>query len=156
MSAEILFYGHKQFAYFCSNFYPAEFILDGKRWSTSEHYFQAMKFMDPKLQERVRKANRPNEAARIGRDRSLPLRKDWESVKERIMMRALEAKFAQNPDIKAELLATGDAKLIEDSPVDDYWGRGRDHKGKNRLGVLLMELRDKLAIDCVLTSNHIL
>lgn len=53
------------------------------------------------------------------------------------------AKFTQNLDLKEKLLSTEDAKLIEDSPKDPYWG-GSLENSRNRLGELLMELRENL------------
>lgn len=146
MSEPILFYGKSKPAFFCSNFYPASFVLDGKRWATSEHYFQAQKFEDAALKEQIRKTNGPMEAALMGRRKDLPCRKDWLSVRDGVMKKALVAKFTQNEDIREELLATGDAKLVEDAPNDSYWGWGWDHKGRNRLGQLLMEVRAELQL----------
>ena len=71
--------------------YPIE--LDGQLWPTSEHYFQAQKFLDPQHQEAIRQAKSPMIAARLGRDRSRPLRPDWESVKVEIMRTAVRAKI---------------------------------------------------------------
>jgi N-glycosidase YbiA len=48
-----------------------------------------------------------------GGSRSYPLRSDWEKVKIDIMKDALRAKFTQHPDLHKNLLATGDAKLVE-------------------------------------------
>jgi ribA/ribD-fused uncharacterized protein len=59
------------------------------------------------------------------------------------MSKALRAKFAA-PALKTLLLSTGERPLVEDSPYDRYWGAGKDGRGKNRLGALLMELRDEL------------
>jgi len=42
------------------------------------------------------------------------------------------------------LLDTRPAYLIENSPSDKYWGCGRDGSGQNKLGVLLMQVRDEL------------
>lgn len=42
-----------------SNFAAFPFMLDGKQWPTSEHYFQAQKFKDETYQEKIRKANSP-------------------------------------------------------------------------------------------------
>lgn len=115
-------------------------------WKTSEHYYQAMKFVgtDWQYSKRVRLANTPSEAARLGRDRSYPLRLDWEHVKEIIMRRALMAKFIQNPEIKKALIDTGNATLVEHRKADSYWGDGGNGTGKNRLGIILMEVRDYL------------
>lgn len=72
------------------------------------------------------------------------LRTDWESAKDDIMRKALQAKFTQNADLKKLLKDTGNRKLIEASNRDGYWGHGRDKKGKNMLGQILMEIRNSL------------
>ena len=127
-----------------SNFSKHPIRLKGKTWPTTEHYFQAQKFAGTDYEEDIRNAPYAGAAAKMGRDRSNPLRKDWESVKEDVMYEAIKAKFTQHEDIKKVLLNSGDAKIEEDSPIDWYWGVGKDHKGKNRLGILLMRLRDEL------------
>ncbi len=128
-----------------SNFSRHAVFLKGKRWPTSEHYFQAQKFAGEPDEEDVRKANKPMLAASMGRDRKRPLRRDWERVKERVMMEALRAKFTQHEELKAVLLGTGEAVLVEHTPNDSYWGGGGDGSGRNRLGQLLMQLRAELA-----------
>lgn len=127
-----------------SNFSRHSVFLKGKHWPTSEHYFQAQKFAGTEHEEAVRRCKRPADAADMGRSRKLPLRRDWESVKDRVMLEAVRAKFAQHDDLKAVLLATGDAKLVEHTENDSYWGDGGDGSGKNRLGQLLMRVRDEL------------
>ena len=126
-----------------SNFalYPVK--LDGQTWPTSEHYFQAQKFKDKAYKNKIRKAGSPIQAARLGRDRKQKLRRDWESVKVSVMRKALEAKFTQHDELKALLISTGDAKLVEHTANDSYWGDGGG-KGRNMLGKLLMELRETL------------
>ncbi len=140
----IYFYSNNDPYGFLSNFARYQFYIDGLRWATSEHYFQAMKFHDPKIQREIRLCQSPSAAARAGRDRKKPLRSDWESVKDSIMYDAVWAKFSQNPDIAAELLATGDATLVEHTGKDFYWGDGGDGSGLNRLGNILMEVRTRL------------
>jgi ribA/ribD-fused uncharacterized protein len=127
-----------------SNFSRHTVFLKGKRWPTSEHYFQAQKFAGTEHEEAVRVCKKPSEAASMGRSRKLPLRRDWESVKEAVMLEALRAKFTQHEDLKATLLGTGDAKLVEHTANDSYWGDGGDGSGKNRLGLLLMQVRVEL------------
>jgi len=132
-----------------SNFSRHPVELDGKVWKTSEHYYQAQKFDDPILQEKIRNTKTPKVAAAIGRDKSLPIKQNWDAIKENVMCRVLRAKFDQNLTARDTLLTTGDATLIEDSPWDWYWGCGKDDTGKNRLGVLLMELRKELCDNAV-------
>lgn len=127
-----------------SNFAAYPILLREKRWPTSEHFFQAQKFADPKAQEEIRKARTPMIAARLGRDRKKRLRNDWESVKVSVMREAVEAKFRQHDDLRELLLGTGDAKLVEHTENDSYWGDGGDGSGKNMLGRVLMDVRAML------------
>lgn len=127
-----------------SNFALYPIILDGERWPTSEHYFQAQKFEDTTYRQKIRKTNSPMQAARLGRDRKQKLRRDWESAKVGIMRIAVEAKFAQHDELRALLLSTGDAKLVEHTENDDYWGDGGDGSGQNMLGRILMQLRSEI------------
>ena len=83
-------------------------------------------------------------AARMGRSRKRPLRKDWESTKDRIMYEAVLAKFTQHADLCDILLRTGDAKIVEHTDNDNYLGDGDDGSGKNRLGQILMTVREEL------------
>jgi ribA/ribD-fused uncharacterized protein len=127
-----------------SNFAPYAIMLQGKRWPTSEHFFQAQKFADPRDREEVRSAKTPMEAATLGRDRRKKLRRDWERVKVRVMREAVEAKFLQHEELRVLLLSTGDAKLVEHTENDDFWGDGGDGRGANELGRILMVVRDAL------------
>lgn len=144
MSGEILFYSVTGEHGYMSNFSRHPVKVDGKIYPTSEHYFQSQKFAGTKYESEVRRAKGPGEAAQIGRDRSLPLRRDWESVKDNVMRKVVEAKFRQHEDIRDRLFATDNAKLVEDTTDDTYWGRGSGGRGKNMLGVILMEVRSKL------------
>jgi ribA/ribD-fused uncharacterized protein len=127
-----------------SNFSRHRIWLDGKGWPTTEHYFQAMKFHEPKDQEEIRQARTPKEAAEMGRDRKRALRADWESVKDDVMRKAVSAKFSQHEDLKNLLASTGDARLVEHTKNDAYWADGGDGSGKNMLGRILMETRDMI------------
>jgi ribA/ribD-fused uncharacterized protein len=124
-----------------SNFSRHGFELDGAYWATSEHYFQAQKFADPAHRKHVAAAKTPKEAATRGRDRSKPLRRDWEKVKDDVMRRAVLKKFETHADIREVLLGTGDEPIVENAPGDFYWGCGADGSGKNMLGRILVEVR---------------
>jgi len=127
-----------------SNFSRHPVFLKGKRWPTSEHYFQAQKFSGTEHEEAVRLCKKPSEAAALGRNRKLPLRPDWESVKDQVMLEVVRAKFTQHEDLKAILLGTGDAVLVEHTTNDSYWADGGDGSGKNMLGRILMQVREEL------------
>ncbi|MBW6086680.1 DUF1768 domain-containing protein [Escherichia coli] len=122
--------------------------MTGKPRPTSEHYFQAQKFLDEKYREEIRRVSSPYGRRTHGALIVLSLCvKNWESVKEQVMRKALRAKFEQHAELRALLLATAPAKLVEHTENDAYWGDGGHGKGKNRLGYLLMELREQLAIE---------
>jgi ribA/ribD-fused uncharacterized protein len=127
-----------------SNFAPYPITLDKERWPTSEHYFQAQKFDDAAYREKVRTANSPMIAARLGRSRKQKLRRDWESVKVGVMRKAVLAKFTQHPEPQQLLLSTGEARIVEHTENDDYWGDGGDGSGRNMLGRILMQVREQL------------
>ena len=140
----IYFYGTRdQYGGF-SNFSPHGFELDGFYWPTSEHYFQAQKFAGTLHAEQIRQVKTPKEAAKMGRDRKRPLRSDWEQAKDDIMKKVVLCKFKTHADIRQVLLSTGNELIVENSPIDYYWGCGADGSGKNRLGLILMEVRDIL------------
>lgn len=125
--------------------YPAAMTIDGKSYPTVEHYMQAMKFpSNPTYQERIRTAKTAAVAKSLGSTTEVPTRPDWDTARDEAMKKALEAKFTQNPQLKQLLLDTGNRPLADASPSESYWGLGRNKKGTNRLGTLLMELRSAL------------
>jgi ribA/ribD-fused uncharacterized protein len=131
-----------------SNFAPYPVRMDGQLWPTSEHWFQAQKFAgtpaEETMQAAIHRERSPTIAARLGRSRRQPIRRDWQSVRDDVMRRVVRAKFEQHADIRAVLLGTGDAVLVEHTENDDYWGDGGDGSGRNRLGQILMEVRAAL------------
>lgn len=127
---------------FLSNFYESPMIIQGIIYPTNEHFFQAMKTLSPSEREKIASAPTPGQAKRLGRQ--VELRWDWESVKEDVMLTGLRYKFS-NPDLKEKLLATGNEELVEGNWWgDQYWGVC-DGIGKNKLGKLLMKVREELA-----------
>ena len=141
---KILFYKIKDPYGDFSNFSSHPIIINGKKYITTETYFQSQKFAGTEYEETVRLTPGPRAAAKMGRDRNLPLRKDWEIVKNSIMKDALIAKINQYPKIKELLISTKDAEIIEHTENDNYWADGGDGSGKNRLGILWMEIRNEL------------
>ena len=136
--------------YFLSNFYESPLPTEGGEviYPTVEHYFQAQKTYDLKARERIRLAQTPGEAKRIGRH--VKLRPDWNNIKDSVMHYGLIKKFNNNPDLREKLLNTGDARLEEGNNWhDNTWGNCYCPKcenivGENRLGKLLMEIREDL------------
>lgn len=142
----ITFYGTRGEHGGFSNFSAHPFEVDGFFWPTSEHYFQAQKFEDEEYREKIRTTKSAMIAARLGRSRAVPIRADWDDVKDEVMLRAVRAKFAHHKALADELLATGDEEIIEKTTRDKYWGCGTDGTGLNKLGLILMQVRGELRV----------
>ncbi|KAJ3515130.1 hypothetical protein NLJ89_g1944 [Agrocybe chaxingu] len=143
----ILFYHKHDPHYGFTNFSAHPVIYKGKRYPTSEHLFQSFKFQDhrPNLAEHIRTCSeRPSVAFSEARRFQPEIRPDWKQVNIQKMDETLFHKFTQHRDLLDELLATGDAELIEDSDKDAFWGVGADRKGRNELGKCLERLRATL------------
>jgi N-glycosidase YbiA len=138
----------RPYGYF-SNFSPHAIELDGQHWPTVEHYYQAQKFLGSELEylmAKIRSATTPELAASIGREPDHFPSTDWQQRKLTVMEKALCQKFATHLDLRQLLLNTGTATIIEDSPVDYFWGCGLDRSGENHLGQILMQIRTKNAL----------
>lgn len=128
---------------FMSNFYPCHFVdKDGIEWKSSEHYYQAHKFFDKNLFELIRSQPTAKMCYKTAYQWADKFRPDWLEVKDVFMMEALRYKFDQDPVLMTRLLNTGKKKLVEHALRDYHYGCGEDGTGKNRLGEMLMEIRD--------------
>lgn len=126
---------------FLSNFYPAEVHYDGMVYPSVEHAYQAAKTLSSAWREHIRKALTPGSAKYFGA--LVTLRPNWEEEKLTIMEGLLQDKFSTEP-LRSQLLATGDAILIEGNTWGDrFWGVCGG-KGENHLGRLLMKVRSQL------------
>lgn len=129
-----------------SNFWTSPIEVEGQVWPTVEHWFQGAEFItgDPELAERIRGCVSAAAAKKLGRTRSAGFRSDWNTVREEIMLQGLRLKFATGSELAGRLVATGSAELKEKAAWDSYWGSGRTGKGRNRMGALLMKVREEL------------
>lgn len=129
---------------FLSNFYEGKvFTYKGLKFNNTEAPFHAEKcWSRAKEFEMIR----PMQSKRLGR--RVLMRKDWEQIKDRVMYDVCYAKFTQDPVLKAKLLATGNRELVEGNTHGDRcWGMTCSNGvwiGENRLGKVLMKLRDDL------------
>lgn len=127
---------------FLSNMSGSSFKVGQETYPTVEHFFQVMKTTDPAERAKILAAKTAGEAKKIGR--TVTLRKNWNEIREEVMEAGLRAKFQQNPELKKRLIDTGDVDLIEGNTWGDtFWGEVNG-KGQNKLGKLLMKIRDEL------------
>jgi len=127
---------------FLSNFHPSIIYVDGLRYATVEHAYQAAKAADPEHRELIRNAPTPGEAKKLGK--MVTMREDWDEVR-LDMMRTFVYKKFENLFFRSMLLATEGAELIETNYWhDDFWGV-YNGAGQNWLGRILMEVRDEIS-----------
>lgn len=128
---------------FMSNFHVCTFSDDVGVYRSVEHYYQAQKALGDAEREAILNAKTPNDARRLGQ--KVELQANWHNVKDQVMTHACVMKFFQNADLAEMLLATDGFELVEYAPWGDtYWGVGKDYVGENRLGKILMMVRDML------------
>lgn len=131
--------------FFLSNFYTGEkFSYQGLEFSNGESAFHSQKNIK---NSKAYQSLSPSEAKRRGRKENL--REDWEEVKDQIMFDIQLAKFSQSKELKEKLLATDNKTLVEGNWWhDNYWGSCQcsrcQNKGKNKLGEILMKVREQL------------
>ena len=128
---------------FLSNFYSCTFTYNGITYQSSEAAFQAQKVTDEDYRLKFSNLN-PGEAKKLGR--YVPLRSDWEEVKDDIMFEVVLAKFTSNSELQEKLLETGCEELVEGNTWgDQYWGKVNG-VGQNKLGQILMHVRTLLKL----------
>jgi ribA/ribD-fused uncharacterized protein len=103
-----------------------------------------MKFEDEELRNSIRTTSHPEEAMKLAKANKSKARKDWSKVREVMMTRAVYIKCRTHESVTDALLATGDQAIAENSQYDYFWGCGRDGRGENAFGRVLMSVRDKL------------
>ena len=126
-----------------SNFHICRVWFEGLCYPSSENAFQAAKIYPehrhPFLDCSAAQSKKLwKELPRIDK-----LSEDWDVRKYTIMSSVLFSKFADNLDLRRKLLQTGGRYLEETNHWGDtYWGVDIKRGGENRLGQLLMKIRD--------------
>lgn len=160
----LFFWGHRGSAetpgkHVLSQWFPAQFELDGQRYATAEHFMMAEKarlFGAADILAQVLATDDPKEAKALGRKIKADDWSRWDAASFDAVVRGNVAKFTQNAAMGAWLTSTAPKVLVEASPSDAMWGIGlaaadaragdpAQWLGKNRLGFALMKVRDHLA-----------
>ena len=126
---------------FLSNFYSCEITFDNDVYPSVEHAFQAAKTNDKQEREKIRNAETPGKAKRLGR--KVRLIDSWNEIRLPTMELLIDQKF-NNDVLKQKLIDTGDAILVEGNDWNDtFWGMCDGHR-ENWLGKMLMKKRESL------------
>ncbi|HTU59535.1 MAG TPA: NADAR family protein [Polyangiales bacterium] len=161
----VFFWGHEasqpsELGRWClSQWYPAEFEIDGVRYPTAEHFMMAEKarlFGDAATERSILSADHPGAAKKAGRGVRGFDEATWAAARMDIVIRGNLAKFGQHSALKKFLLDTHERVLAEASPTDRVWGIGLEEKdpraaepsawlGLNLLGFALMQVRARLS-----------
>eukprot|EP00057_Strongylocentrotus_purpuratus_P033929 XP_793312.1 PREDICTED: riboflavin biosynthesis protein PYRR, chloroplastic [Strongylocentrotus purpuratus] len=150
------FYGEKSAPF--SQFRAANFEVDGVQYTCAEMYMmhqKAVLFGDHEIAEQILLGTKPMAMKALGRKVRNFDEEVWKQNRRQIVKKGNLAKFSQNPDIRAELMATRGTTLVEASPRDKIWGigMGKDNphaknkskwRGQNLLGYILTEVREEL------------
>ena len=141
-----------------SNWYLADFTIDGGRFTSIEQYMmyrKAVVFRDEASMEKILGTTDPERVKELGKKVKNYNDTVWNGMRQIVVYRGLLEKFGQNQDLREKLLGTGDAILAECAVKDRVWGIGlsmedpdRFHtalwRGKNLLGFSLMMAREAL------------
>jgi len=141
-----------------SQWKASEFVHDGVRFPTAEHWMMYRKaeiFADEESMKKILEAKTPKEAKDLGRNVRNFDECVWDELKMQVVMFGNLLKFSQHKDLRDKLLITGKKVLVEASPYDRVWGIGLDAndelaknpamwKGENKLGFCLMSVRESL------------
>jgi hypothetical protein len=148
-AVEIHFYrsDEKPYGVF-SNLHRTPVIFEGREFPTAEHAYQAGKARKEAVREWILSAPTPALVAMAAHGLyTWDIVPSWSQIKFDRMRNVLRAKFSQHEDLRALLIATGQARLVEagttNNAVNRLWGEVHG-KGQNMLGVLLMEVREEL------------
>jgi ribA/ribD-fused uncharacterized protein len=141
-----------------SQWYRCRFEAEGDVFVCAEQYMmlgKARLFGDDEVAQQILAADHPRQHKALGRKVRNFDDKVWRRNRETIVMAGSRAKFTQDAELRATLLATAGTTLVEASPYDRIWGIGLSAtdpkaqdptawRGQNLLGQILTRLRDEL------------
>lgn len=135
-----------------SNMYYNALFVNETFIPTVEALYQSCKYpLYPEIQREIIRQDNAMKAKHVSRSYSGYQRQDWETVKYSVMRWSLMVKLIQDwDDFAPMLLKTGERPIVEYSGKDADWGAvpcGNDKlRGRNILGRLLMDIRDKFVV----------
>lgn len=127
-----------------SNFSSHAVVYKNILYPTAEHAYHASKFDDEKIKNEILNAKSPLEAYKIGKLNKSKRISNWDEIKINVLYEIIKEKVNQHIEVKEALLSTGNNEIVEVNPNDSFWGNGKDGKGENQMGKILMRIRSEL------------
>ena len=141
---------------YLSNWYHSDFLIDDVEYTSMEQYMmyqKAIRFQDISIAEEILATQDVAQIKELGRRVSGYNDNIWSGIRQIVVYEGLKAKFAQNDNLRRQLVETQDAILAECAVKDCIWGIGlsmhdpkrlnpEQWRGKNLLGYTLMMVRD--------------
>ena len=141
-----------------SNWYPSNFVVEGRRFNCGEQFMmfeKAMTFEDEITANVIMETSNPRDQKKLGRKVRNYDDKVWSEVRYEKVKRGLLEKYKQDPFFYNYLKERKDKIIVEASPYDRIWGIGfgendpdllekKDKWGLNLLGRCIMEIADEL------------
>ena len=135
--------------------------IDGVKYVSVEHYFQAMKateFKDDETMKKIMKTKTSKAVKALGNKVKDYNEDTWKLRRDDVMKKAVRAKFVQHPELRKRLVETGEKQIGFADARDNYWSIGTSMvqekarlpakwKGENHLGKIMMELRKEFSAD---------
>ena len=133
------------------NMAPFPVTWEGQVWKTTEALFQALRFEDPQIREKIRLEKSPFSAKLVAKSNRSNMKVEPLSQQDLANMElCVRLKIEQHPNLKAELKKTGSAVLFEDVASRKtrgsslFWGaylQDGELIGKNELAKIWMQER---------------
>ncbi len=140
-----------------ANAYPCAIEFGGKHYQNATACFLAQKYTDqPRIMELLTDCETAEEALFLSS--TCPMTEErklsWENpdAQHVVMMQVLRAKFGQNPNLKEQLLSTGNLYIVCQG-YDPLWSDGFNGTGQNQLGQCLMQLRGEYGKDSIVPQS---
>jgi predicted NAD-dependent protein-ADP-ribosyltransferase YbiA (DUF1768 family) len=136
------------------NMAPFPVVWEGVTWKTTEALFQALRFEDPEIREKIRQEKSPFSAKLVAKSHKDKMKIEPLSRKDvQNMILCVNLKLEQYPELREELNKTGEAVLFEDVSSRKtrgsslFWGAYLQEgqlTGKNILARIWMKVRVNL------------
>jgi ribA/ribD-fused uncharacterized protein len=119
-------------------------VLEDENWITAEHYVSARIVASSSLAKQISDCSSGERAAAMAKPWYRKKVANWKQLRKVLMTRAIYTKVQMYEEVRQALLETGEQLIVETSAYDHFWGIGRDQRGDNTYGKVLMDIRSKI------------